>query len=242
MRSNIEARPKVAKLINEIERINNEDTLHQYVMEIASFYTSECKTDKRILEQYELDIKSLVLIYKLANDRYCGYRQKWDDYSEEIIKPDERYKIVVDNILQALDFLIHQAASNKVFLPLEKLEELGLKEVKYPKPLCVPIWNVRIESVYDSAIQFYKAHGFVFDSDLPEIPEKLARIFGFDKRIFKDFSKECEGKDLVGVAEVYVKYARNGLINKSRAMKPIFNHFVSSDDSQYMTFTRYAKC
>ena len=98
-----------------------------------------------------------------------------------------------------------------------------------------------IESVYDSAISFYKAHGYVFESDLPEIPTKLRRIFKDDKQVYNDFFKECEGKDLVGVAEVYAKFVKSGRIERARSMKPIYNHFVSSDDSQYMTFTRYAK-
>lgn len=264
-------RPQVAKLIRDIENISDSDILYKYVEDIASFYTSDCKTEQRILMQYETDIKTLVNYYKYVYIRYVGYEPKTElekAFQKPII-PDERYKIVVYNIRTTLEFLILIASSNKLFLPLEKLEELGLKDVKYPKPISVhdlkkpsgefksksfeENWsefqrnnkNARvkrvIESVYDSAISLYKADGFVFDSDLPEIPEKLASIFRFDKHIFKDFSKECDGKDLVGVAKVYAKYVKNGLINKSRSMKPVYNHFVSSNNSQYMTFTRKAK-
>ena len=267
-------RPPVAKLIRDIERINDSDVIYEYVEDIVSYYTSDYKTEERILEQYEIDIKSLINYYNMAYMSYVGYEPKTEleKALRPKIEPNERYKIVVSNLRDAIDYLIYQASNFKIFLPLNKLEELGLKKVKLQKPIAIPkidevpenfkantieeYWkefqriNIKnkgkvkrvIESVYDSAISFYKAHGFVFDSDLPEIPDKLARIFRFDKRIFKDFSKECEEKDLIGVAEVYVKYAKNGLINKSRAMKPIYNHFVSSDDSQYMTFTRYAKC
>ena len=264
-------RPQVAKLISNIENINDPDDLYKFVEEIASFYTSESKTEQRVLTQYETDIKTLVNYYKMVYIRYKGYKPKTEleRALNKAIPPDERYMVVVNNIRTALEILIHQAASNRIFLPLEKLEELGLKNVKYPKPISVPnlkepsdkfknksfeeYWrefqrinkNARvkrvIESVYDSAISFYKAAGFVFESDLPEIPEKLASIFRFDKHIFKDFSKECDGKDLVGVAKVYAKYVKNGLINKSRSMKPVYNHFVSSNNSQYMTFTRKAK-
>jgi hypothetical protein len=264
-------RPQVAKLIRDIENISDSDILYKYVEDIASFYTSDCKTEQRILMQYETDIKTLVNYYKYVYIRYVGYEPKTElekAFQKPII-PDERYKIVVYNIRTTLEFLIQIASSNKIFLPLEKLEELGLKDVKHPKPISVydlkepseefknksidEYWrefqrinkNARvkreIESVFDSAISFYKAHGFVLDSDLPEIPDKLKRIFRNNKKIYKDFSKECEGKDLIGVAEVYVKYVKNGCIEKTRSMKPIYNYFVSSDDNQYMTFTRYAK-
>lgn len=264
-------RPQVAKLIKDIEKIDDSDILYKYVEEIASYYTSDSKTELRILMQYETDIKTLVNYYKMVNIRYVGYEPQTEFEKEfnKPIMPDERFKIVVYNIRQALDFLIHYAASNKVFLPLDKLEELGLKEVKYPKPIRVPDWkepseefknktfeeywrefqrinkNARvkrvIESVYDSAISFYKAHGFVFDSDLPEIPDKLRKYFRDNKQVYNDFRKECEGKDLYGVAKVYCKYSKSGRIVKEGSMRPIYNHFVSSNNSQYMTFTRYAK-
>lgn len=264
-------RPQVAKLIRDIDKIDDSDILYKYVEEIASYYTSDSKTELRILMQYETDIKTLVYYYKMVNIWYVGYepQTELEKVFNKPIMPDERFKIVVDNIRDALDFLIHYAASNKVFLPLDKLEELGLKEVKYPKPIRVPdlkepseefknktieeYWrefqrinkNTRIarviESVYDSAISFYKAHGYMFESDLAEIPAKLRRIFKDDKQIYNDFCKECEGKDLVGIAEVYAKFVKSGRIERARSMKPIYNHFVSSDDSQYMTFTRYAK-
>ena len=264
-------RPQVAKLISDIEKINDSDILYKYVEDIASFYTSESKTEQRVLTQYETDIKTLVNYYKMVFIRYVGYEPQTEvekAFSKPIMS-DERYRIVVYNIRTALEILIHQAASNRIFLPLEKLEELGLKEIKYPQSISLPnlkepsevfksktfeeYWrefqrinkNARvkrvIESVYDSAISFYKAHGFVFDSDLPEIPDKLARIFRFDKRIFKDFSKECEGKDLVGVAKVYVKYAKNKLIDESKAMRPILVQFVSGgkeDSKLYQKFRR----
>ncbi len=180
-----------------------------------------------------------------------------------------RYKHIVYYLQEALTGLIHMAASNNVFLPLEKLYKLGLKGVKHP--MAIPIYDTKepseefknksfgeyidewrrinknvkvsrvIESVYDSAISFYKAHGYMFESDLAEIPAKLRRIFKDDKQIYNDFCKECEGKDLVGIAEVYAKFVKSGRIERARSMKPIYNHFVSSDDSQYMTFTRYAK-
>ena len=264
-------RPQVAKLIKDIEKINDPDILHKYVEDIASFYTSDSKTEQRILAQYETDIKTLVDYYLNVYILYVGFEPKTDleKVLRKPIAPDESYKRVVYNIRKALEFLIHQASANKIFLPLAKLEELGLKDIKYPNPISVydlkepsknfkykspeEYWgesqrinkNARvvrvIESVYDSAISFYYAHGFVFDSDLPKIPDKLERIFRFDKHIYKDFSKECEGKDLVGVAKVYVKYAKNKLIDESRAMKPIFVQFVSGgkeDSKLYQKFRR----
>lgn len=264
-------RPQVAKLISDIEKINDSDILYKYVEDIASFYTSESKTEQRVLTQYETDIKTLVNYYKMVFIRYVGYEPQTEvekAFSKPIMS-DERYRIVVYNIRTALEILIHQAASNRIFLPLEKLEELGLKEIKYPQSISLPnlkepsevfksktfeeYWrefqrinkNARvkrvIESVYDSAISFYKAHGFVFDSDLPEIPDKLRKYFRDNKQVYNDFRKECEGKDLYGVAEVYCKYSKSGRIVKEGSMRPIYNHFVSSNNSQYMTFTRHAK-
>ena len=261
-------RPQVAKLIRDIENISDSDILYKYVEDIASFYTSDCKTEQRILMQYETDIKTLVNYYKYVYIRYVGYEPKTElekAFQKPII-PDERYKIVVYNIRTTLEFLIQIASSNKIFLPLEKLEELGLKDVKHPNPISVhdlkepsgefksksfeEYWsefqrnnkNARvkrvIESVYDSAISFYKAHGFVFDSDLPEIPDKLSRIFRFNKRTYKDFSNECEGKDLIGVANVYVKYAKNKLIDESKAIKPICTQFVSGGKEESMLYQK----
>ena len=37
-------RPPVAKLINDIERINDSEVLYKYIEDIASFYTSDYKT------------------------------------------------------------------------------------------------------------------------------------------------------------------------------------------------------
>ena len=53
-------RPPVAKLIRDIERINDSDVIYEYVEDIVSYYTSDYKTEERILEQYEIDIKSLI--------------------------------------------------------------------------------------------------------------------------------------------------------------------------------------
>ncbi len=59
-------RPQVAKLIRDIEKIDDFDILYKYVEEIASFYTSDSKTEQRILIQYETDIRTLVNIYNIA--------------------------------------------------------------------------------------------------------------------------------------------------------------------------------
>ena len=261
-------RPPVAKLINDIERINDSEVLYKYIEDIASFYTSDYKTEKKIIEQHETDIKKLVCYYNMVNERYVGYEPKTEleKALRPKIEPDKRYGIIVSNLRDAIYYLIHYAASNKIFLPLEKLEELGLMNIKHNRPIVVPkidevpesfkansieeYWkefqrvNAKnkgkfervIESVYDSAISFYKAHGYIIN--IPEIPQKLQRIFKYDKKIYHRFCKECEGKDLEGVALLYIEYVKAGHIDKDRAMKPIYHEFVSKDDSQYMTFTR----
>lgn len=261
-------RPQVAKLIRDIEKINDPEILYKYVEDIASFYTSDSKTEQRIMAQYETDIETLVDYYEIVYILYVGFEPKTDleKALRKPIPPDERYKMVVYNIRQALEFLIHQASANRIFLPLAKLEKLRLKEIKYPNPISVynlkepsenfkyksfeEYWreyqrvnkNARvvrvIESVYDSAIGYYYAHGFEFDSDLPEIPDKLSRIFRFNKRTYKNFSKECEGKDLIGVANVYVKYAKNKLIDESKAIKPICTQFVSGGKEESMLYQK----
>ena len=200
-------RPPVAKLINDIERINDSDVIYKYVEDIASYYTSELKTEERIIEQYEIDVRTLVNYYNMVYERYVGYEPKTE--LEKVlrprIEPDKHYKIVVSNLLYAIEFLIYQTANNHIFLPLEKFEELGLKNVKFPKAIVLPkienvstnfkannlgeYWaefqkiNIKnkgkvervIDSVYDSAISFYKANGYFVD--IPEIPTKFQRIF-----------------------------------------------------------------
>jgi len=128
MRVPIGTRAQIAKFITDIESINDPDVVYEYVRDIASFYTSDNKTDERILIQHEKDLEVLVRLYNICNQFYYGHKPLNElDYE---IKPDGRYKKAVINSRYALEFLIYEAAENKVFLSVDKLEKLGLKNIK----------------------------------------------------------------------------------------------------------------
>ena len=247
-------RVPVAKLIRDIENINDFDVLYKYVEDISFFYTSGSNSLERVLDQYEIDLRMLVQYYNRVYVNYAGYEPKTE--LEKVlypaIKPNAQLKVVVSNLIKCLEFLVQYAASNKIFLSLEKLEEIGLKNVKLLQPQIVPkVDNVPanfecknmeervdefrrinvknkgkvervIESVFDSVIGFYKAHGYIIN--LPEIPKKLQRAFKYDKQNYWKGIQRFKDKDL---KEVALEYQKADYIEKSNTIKPIFREFVA---------------
>ena len=242
-------RPQIAKLIKDIEGINDSDTLYEYVRDIASFYTSEHKSRNEILIQHEMDIEVLVRYYNIYNDFLNGYKPQNELERQMNLyrEPNPRYEPVVSNIRQALEFLIWESSKLKIFLPIETLESLGLWNIKrktFPQMNPVPkefddksfkewleefrkrnpnFHGTITESLYDYAIHFYKMYGYIVE--YPDIPKDLQRIFKYNKENYQDFCDRCKGKDLESVALVYdsVDY-----LDKSRAERVILRHFITN--------------
>lgn len=257
-------RLQIAKFINDIENINDSDIIFEYVREITSFYTSEYKSRNEILTQHEMDIEVLVRHYNIYNDLLKGHepQNELERQMNYYWKPNPQYQPAVSNIQQALEFLIWESSKLKIFLPIEKLDKLGLKNIKR-RTIKLPNFKevthkcetfeeelkewrkinkdakseYVIESLFDYAIHFYKMNGNIIN--YPDIPQKLARIFRYDKKICWEFCNECKGKDLEGVAIIYRKYWDAGRIDV-RSGKPIFNEFVTTKKNQYMKFMRFA--
>lgn len=245
MRVPLGTRAQIAKLITDIEKIDDPDIVYEYVRDIASFYTSDNKTDERILIQHEKDIKVLVNLYNVCSQFYYGHEPQYE--FDITIKPDARYKQAVINCKYALEFLIYEAAANMVFLSIDKLEKLGLKNIKRKTIKFHNLKEVSYkgntfaerlkefretvkdatseyvdESFYDYAINFYKMNGYIFE--YPEIPKELQKIFNKDKKLYWDICNQCKGKNLESVAQVYSKAES---LNKSNAMRPFLRHFVT---------------
>jgi hypothetical protein len=243
-------RPQIAKLIKDIEGINDSDTLYEYVRDIASFYTSEHKSRNEILIQHEMDIEVLVRYYNIYNDFLNGYKPQNELERQMNLyrEPNPRYEPVVSNIRQALEFLIWESSKLKIFLPIETLESLGLRSIR-KRPLKIyqfkevshkcntfyeewKEWqkinrDAKVECVianlYDVAIRFYKVDGYIVE--YPDIPKDLQRIFRFNKENYWDFCERCKGEKLEGVASVYdsVDY-----LDKSGAERLILRYFVTT--------------
>lgn len=259
-------RAQIAKFITNVESINDPDVVYGYARDIAAFYTSDYKTDERILIQHEKDIEVLVRLYNMCN-QFCYGHIKINELDYEI-KPNSRYEQAVINSRYALEFLIYEAAANKVFLSIDKLDSLGLKNIrrrtikfynfkevsdeckstgKYLKEWCNINKDAKIEhvteSLYDYAIHFYKMNGCLME--YPDIPKDLQRIFKYNKENYQDFCDKCKGKKLEDIARLYdsVDY-----LDKCRAEKVIVRYFITNlidskmesteEDKYYQRFRR----
>lgn len=233
MRAPIEARKPVEKVIKQARNIyRDSDTLVEYVKEITYYYSSEQKTREDILQQFYEDIKHMVGSYNTA--------YSFADPKGEMVESAKKFEVdyPVDKsfledmrgISEALHYLFWITSKKKLFLSVEQLEELGLRDISLENAIS-KITHIR--SVYDAAIRYYIREGYLpegYTKPVPDPPTKVLHCFQSCYRDYEDFYRASVGCSLEKIAENFYNSSMNkGYLLEFNRFKALYDFFVNPD-------------
>ena len=226
-------RPPVANLILAAERLNDIDEIYNYVIGIASYYVSEVKTTKEIIDQFQSDIELMIQQYRYA-ERFSGndedYNKQMETYGLPHNPINKKFEKTMKTISIAIELIIREAANQKVFLEIETLEELGLRHIKSDIIKSEPY------TLMDSAITQYKIHGYI--KPVPEWTDKVRLCF--QKRThFEELYTKSVGCTPYEFADNYFNLPMdNKFLRDFNKFKALYDYFInpSNDAPSYNDF------
>lgn len=230
-------RPPLAKLVLAAERLKEVGEIYyNYVLDIASYYVSEVKTKEDIVCQFRADIELMIQQYLLAkrlsgNDEELNREYKTYGITDICVIKD--FEKTMRTISVALELLIREAANQKVFIDIETLESLGLRNIKSE------IILYKSHSLMDSVFTQYKIHGYI--KPVPEWTDKVRQCFQRRKH-YEDFYSKCIGCSPYEIADNYYNLPMDyKFLNGFNRFQALYDYFIdpSLDMPSYIDFRAF---